>query len=55
MNTDYFKPLEAVGASDLNGSTNNDRTNYFEKSCLRMLLNARSFWKPIGWAICSKR
>jgi zinc protease len=27
---DYFKPLEKVGATDLNGTTNNDRTNYFE-------------------------
>ena len=28
--TDYFKALEAVGATDLNGTTNNDRTNYFQ-------------------------
>ena len=27
---DYFKPLEQVGATDLNGTTNFDRTNYFE-------------------------
>jgi zinc protease len=26
----YIKALEAVGATDLNGTTNNDRTNYFE-------------------------
>lgn len=27
---DYFVPLERVGATDLNGTTNNDRTNYFQ-------------------------
>jgi predicted Zn-dependent peptidase len=30
FNTDYFKALESIGATDLNGTTNNDRTNYFE-------------------------
>jgi len=29
-NDDFFKPLEAVGATDLNGTTWFDRTNYFE-------------------------
>ncbi len=27
---DYFNALDKVGATDLNGTTNNDRTNYFE-------------------------
>ena len=27
---DYFKAFDAVGATDLNGTTNNDRTNYFQ-------------------------
>ncbi len=27
---DFFKPLERLGATDLNGTTNQDRTNYFE-------------------------
>ena len=27
---DYFEALERVGATDLNGTTNNDRTNYFQ-------------------------
>ena len=27
---DYFGPLEQVGATDLNGTTNEDRTNYFQ-------------------------
>ena len=30
FNDDYFKPLEKVGATDLNGTTNDDRTNYFQ-------------------------
>jgi zinc protease len=30
FNSDYFKVLERVGATDLNGTTNNDRTNYFQ-------------------------
>jgi predicted Zn-dependent peptidase len=30
FNTDYFKALESIGATDLNGTTNPDRTNYFQ-------------------------
>ncbi len=30
FNDDYFKVVEKVGATDLNGTTNNDRTNYFQ-------------------------
>ncbi|HEX2935399.1 MAG TPA: pitrilysin family protein [Bacteroidales bacterium] len=30
FNDDYFKALDKIGASDLNGTTSNDRTNYFE-------------------------
>src|SRR5260370_5952283 len=29
-NTDYFKAVERVGATDLNGTTNEDRTDYFQ-------------------------
>ncbi len=29
-NDDYFKIMEKIGSTDLNGTTNNDRTNYFE-------------------------
>jgi zinc protease len=29
-NDDYFKPLEQVGVTDINGTTNPDRTNYFQ-------------------------
>src|SRR6187401_1125696 len=28
--TDYFKAADEIGATDLNGTTNQDRTNYFE-------------------------
>src|ERR1700687_1736513 len=30
FNDDYFKVLDKIGATDLNGTTNNDRTNYFQ-------------------------
>ncbi len=30
FNDDYFKVLEKIGATDMNGTTNEDRTNYFQ-------------------------
>ncbi len=30
FNKDYFQVLEGIGATDLNGTTSNDRTNYFQ-------------------------
>ena len=30
FNDDYFQALESIGGTDLNGTTNNDRTNYFQ-------------------------
>ncbi|MDN5203218.1 pitrilysin family protein [Fulvivirgaceae bacterium BMA10] len=30
FNDDYFQAMESVGATDLNGTTNFDRTNYFQ-------------------------
>src|SRR5688572_7358317 len=30
FNDDYFQMLERIGATDLNGTTNADRTNYFQ-------------------------
>lgn len=30
FNDDWFKVLERIGATDLNGTTNEDRTNYFQ-------------------------
>ena len=38
---EYFKPFERVGATDMNGTTNFDRTNYFQnvpKTALDMAL-----------------
>ena len=29
-NKDYFQALESIGGTDLNGTTNSDRTNYFQ-------------------------
>ncbi len=40
-NDDYFKPFDAVGATEMNGTTNSDRTNYFQNvpsSALDMVL-----------------
>jgi len=40
-NDDYFKPFDRVGATGMNGTTNFDRTNYFEevpKNALDMAL-----------------
>ena len=52
--TDYFKAIEAIGATDLNGTTNNDRTNYFQ-NVPRTRSNARSGSRPTGCAACSRR
>ncbi len=30
FNDDWFKALEKIGATNMNGTTNTDRTNYFE-------------------------
>jgi len=41
FNDDYFKPFDRVGATGMNGTTNEDRTNYFEvvpKTALDMAL-----------------
>ncbi|MBM3801758.1 MAG: insulinase family protein [Acidimicrobiia bacterium] len=41
FNTDYFQAMERIGATDLNGTTNEDRTNYFQnvpKSALDVAL-----------------
>ncbi len=32
FNDDYFKAVEKVGATDLNGTTSEDRTNYFQNA-----------------------
>ena len=41
FNDDYFQAMERIGATDLNGTTNEDRTNYFQnvpKSALDIVL-----------------
>ncbi len=30
FNDDYFQAMERIGATELNGTTNHDRTNYFQ-------------------------
>ena len=30
FNDDYFQVIESIGGTDVNGTTNNDRTNYFQ-------------------------
>jgi len=45
FNHTYIQPMESIGATNLNGTTNNDRTNYFEnvnKSSLDFVLFAES-------------
>src|SRR5215467_1065031 len=37
FNHTYINPMERIGATDLNGTTNNDRTNYFENVPSSML------------------
>ena len=37
FNQDWFKALEKVGATNLNGTTNEDRTNYFQNVPLSAL------------------
>src|SRR5881296_2406126 len=41
FNDDYFQTMERIGATDLNGTTSEDRTNYFQnvpKSALDVVL-----------------
>jgi zinc protease len=52
--TDYFKALEPLGATDLNGTTNFDRTNYFEVVPTGAL--ERTLWLEadrMGWLLPS--
>jgi zinc protease len=52
--TDWFKALEAMGATDLNGTTNSDRTNYFQTVPTHML--ERTLWLEadrMGWLLPS--
>jgi zinc protease len=50
--TDWFKALEAMGSTDLNGTTNQDRTNYFQTVPSHML--ERTLWVEadrLGWLL----
>jgi hypothetical protein len=44
----YIEVMEPLGATDLNGTTSNDRTNYFEMCRLRRW-TPRSGWNRIAW------
>lgn len=37
FNKSYINPMQQIGATDLNGTTNSDRTNYFENVPTSML------------------
>ena len=54
FNDDHFKAMERVGATDLNGTTSEDRTNYFENVPTTRSIR-RCGWSRIAWAICSAR
>jgi zinc protease len=51
--TDYFTPLTEAGGN-VNGTTNQDRTWYFE-TVPSNFLNSRCISKPTAWVICSMR
>ncbi len=49
---DYFQVLERLGATDLNGTTNPDRTNYFQ-NVPTTPSTSLSGWSRTGWGTCS--
>lgn len=51
-NNDYFQLMDQIGATDINGTTNNDRTNYFENVPYRLSIKFFGL-KVIEWAIYS--
>ena len=53
-NAGYFPPLQQAGAL-LNGSTNTDRTNYWEVVPTSAHRSARSGWNRIAWGTCCRR
>jgi zinc protease len=48
---EYFTPFERAGATDQNGTTNEDRTNYFENVPTNAL-DMRCGWSRTGWGTC---
>jgi zinc protease len=51
---DFFEYLQQIGATDYNGTTNFDRTNYFQTVPTGALERAL-FMESTGWATCSAR
>jgi zinc protease len=51
-NDEYFKVFDRVGATEINGTTDSDRTNYFQ-NVRAPRSTSRSGWSPIAWATCS--
>lgn len=49
-----MEPLRAMGATDWNGTTWFDRTN-FSRPCRPRRSNKPCTWKATAWAICSAR
>ncbi len=45
--------MERIGATDLNGTTSEDRTDYFRERSQECRWMFRFGWNPTGWAICS--
>ena len=52
---DYFTYLQQIGATDYNGTTWFDRTNYFETVPQGGARARPCSWNPTAWAICSAR
>ena len=51
----HFRSLEGAGGSSINGTTDFDRTNYFETLPAEPARARRCGSSPIAWAICSTR
>ena len=49
---EYFGPFERAGATEMNGTTNNDRTNYFE-NVPTPALDMALWMNPIAWVTYS--
>jgi hypothetical protein len=51
---EYFVPFKQVGVTDQNGTTNTDRTNYFE-NVPTTALDMALWMESTAWATCSAR
>ena len=54
-NDEYFRPLQEVGATSINGTTDIDRTNYFETVPTLAPSISRCGSNRIAWVTCSAR